>query len=325
MNRRRLALAVLGVLLLAAVVLIISFQRRGQPETWTVRRGDIEGTIEVSGRVAPANPVAARSAVESRVQTVAVAVGDHVQAGDILVTLDPAPLEARLRQAESQLLAAELAVAELERAGEQASLEGRLAAEQRLREAEAAYQEAQRALADTFVLAPIDGVVLEIPVTSGAPVGTGTVVAQLADLRDLGVSVGFDEVDLGYIHPGDPVTVTVDAFPGEEIPGRVVTLAAVAQQTAGVTSFPAFITLDAPEGLALRPGMTATVRVSAVLRRGVLVIPERAVRTVGERAFVTVLTERGEEEREVRLGLRSGGMVEVASGLQEGEHVILRE
>jgi multidrug efflux pump subunit AcrA (membrane-fusion protein) len=81
MNRRRLALAVLGVLVLAAVVLIISFQRRGQPETWTVRRGDIEGTIEVSGRVAPANPVAARSAVESRVQTVAVAVGDHVQAG----------------------------------------------------------------------------------------------------------------------------------------------------------------------------------------------------------------------------------------------------
>ena len=325
MNRRRLALAVLGVLLLAAVVLIISFQRRGQPETWTVRRGDIEGTIEVSGRIAPTNPVAARSAVESRVQTVAVAVGDHVQAGDILVTLDPAPLEAHLRQAESQLLAAELAVAELERAGERASLEDRLTAEQRLREAEAAYREAQRALAETFVLAPIDGVVLEVPVTSGSPVGASTVVAQLADLHDLGVSVGFDEVDLGYINPGDPVTVTVDAFPGEEIPGRVATLATVAQQTAGVTSFPAFITLDAPADLALRPGMTATVRVSAVLRRNVLVIPERAVRAVGERAFVTVLTEHGEEEREVRLGLRSGGMVEVASGLQESERVILRD
>lgn len=325
MNRRRLALAVLGVLLLATVVLIISFQRHGQPETWTVRRGDIEGTIEVSGRIAPTDPVAARSAVESRVQTVAVAVGDHVQAGDILVTLDPAPLEAHLRQAESQLLAAELAVAELERAGERASLEDRLTAEQRLREAEAAYREAQRALAETFVLAPIDGVVLEVPVTSGSPVGASTVVAQLADLHDLGVSVGFDEVDLGYIDPGDPVTVTVDAFPGEEIPGRVATLATVAQQTAGVTSFPAFITLDAPADLALRPGMTATVRVSAVLRRNVLVIPERAVRAVGERAFVTVLTEHGEEEREVRLGLRSGGMVEVASGLQESERVILRD
>lgn len=325
MNRRQLAVIALGVLLLVVIVLILSIQRRGQPETWTVRRGDIEGTIEVSGRIAPAHPVAVRSAVESRVVTIAVEVGDRVEAGDILVTLDPAPLEARLSQVEDQLLAAEVAVAMLDRAGQQAALEDRLVAEQRLRQAEEAYHEAQRALAQTFILAPIEGVVLDVPVTTGMPIGAGTVVAQLADLRDLGVSAGFDEVDLAYVQPGTSVTVSVDAFPGEEIPGRIATLATVAQQAAGVTSFPAFIALDTPEGLALRPGMTATVRVSAVLRSGVLVIPEQAVRTVGERAFVTVQTERGQEEREVQLGLRSGGMVEVAAGLQEGERVILRE
>ncbi len=326
MNKRWLAVAALAApALLAVLFLVVNVQQRGQSETWVVRRGAIEGTIEVSGRVTSLRPLGVRSEVDSRVQTVAVAAGDQVQAGDILVTLDPAPLEARLRQVEAQLLDAELAVAQLERAGREVPLESRLAAEQRLREAEASYRQAQAARADVFVLAPVDGVVVEVPVTSGSPVGAGTVVAVLARLEDLGVSVGFDEVDLAYVHPGDQVSVTVDAFPGQELPGRVISLAAVAQQTGGVTSFPALIALDNPAGLPLRPGMTATVRVSAILRQDVLVIPERALRVVGQRAFVVVLSDQGKEEREVHLGLRSGGMVEVVAGLQEGEHVLVRQ
>lgn len=313
-----------GVIVLAAVVVLALLRRSAQAETWTVQRGDIEATIEVNGRVTPGNPMLVTARVSSQVETVAVGPGDRVRAGDILVTLDRSSLDARLRQAESQLLNAELAVARLERAGSDASREDLILAEQRLREAEVAYQDARDALSEAFVLSPIDGVVLDVPVTSGTPVGPGSVVARLTDLRDLGVGVGFDEVDLAYLQLGDPVSVVVDAFPGQELAGRIVRLSEVAQQTGGVTSFPGFVALELPPELDVRPGMTATVYVRAVLRRDVLLVPERALRTVGERTFVTVLTENGEEEREIRVGLRSGGMVEVAAGLREGDRVLLR-
>jgi multidrug efflux pump subunit AcrA (membrane-fusion protein) len=69
--------------------------------------------------------------------------------------------------------------------------------------------------------------------------------------------------------------------------------------------------------------MNADVTITTASRDNVLLIPERALKTVGDRSYVTVRTRGGEDEREVTLGYRSNGQVEVVDGLAEGDVVVL--
>ncbi|MCX2727352.1 efflux RND transporter periplasmic adaptor subunit [Thermomicrobium sp. 4228-Ro] len=320
-ERRRWWFALgLVVLLVASALVAVWWSRRPSETVWVVRRGDLTSSLELPGRVVALRSVAARAAYDTRVRVVAVQPGDTVEAGDIVAVLDDSPLLSRHEQARQQLLQAEAALAQAEASG--APVETRVRAEEQRRRALDAYREATERLADKYVLAPSDGIVTEVTVTEGAPVGAGTVVARIALAEPLGVSATVDEVDAQYLADVKQVRITVDALPGWEGNGTVVSFGRSASQQAGVVGFPVLVRLDGGNE-ALRPGMTATMHIDAVLRRSVLLVPERAIRAVGERAFVTVLTDRGREEREVRLGLRSGGMVEVAAGLSEGDRVLL--
>ncbi|HBY44809.1 MAG TPA: hypothetical protein DEG70_00940 [Chloroflexi bacterium] len=69
--------------------------------------------------------------------------------------------------------------------------------------------------------------------------------------------------------------------------------------------------------------MNADVTIVTASRQNVLLIPQRALKTVGDRSFVTVRTPQGNTDREVILGYRSQGNVEVVSGLTDGEVVVL--
>ncbi|MCM8745740.1 efflux RND transporter periplasmic adaptor subunit [Thermomicrobium sp. CFH 73360] len=321
MNKRRrwLILFVLGLLVFAVIVLAWWVHRPSET-LWTVRRGDLTGSLEVPGRIISLRTVSVRATFDTRVQILPVTLGDMVLAGDIVAVLDDTSLKARQKQAEQQLRQAEAALAQAE--ASEAPLDVRLRAEQQRREAADADREATARLAEKYVLAPLDGIVTEVIVTEGAPVGTGSVLLRLADLHALGVSATVDEVDVQYFEAVQDVRVTVDALPGWEGRGKVVAVGRSATQQAGVVGFPLTARLvDTTERL--RPGMTATIHLAAVLRQNVLLVPEQAVRVVGERAFVTVIHDGKREEREVTLGLRSGGMVEVAVGLAEGEQVVL--
>lgn len=321
MNKRRwwLILFALGLLVLAVIVLAW-WVRRPSETLWTVRRGDLTGSLEVPGRIISLRTVSVRATFDTRVQILPVTLGDMVLAGDIVAVLDDTSLKARQKQAEQQLRQAEAALAQAE--ASEAPLDVRLRAEHQRREAADADREATARLAEKYVLAPLDGIVTEVIVTEGAPVGTGSVLLRLADLHALGVSATVDEVDVQYFEAVQDVRVTVDALPGWEGRGKVVAVGRSATQQAGVVGFPLTARLvDTTERL--RPGMTATIHLAAVLRQNVLLVPEQAVRIVGERAFVTVIHDGKREEREVTLGLRSGGMVEVAVGLAEGEQVVL--
>lgn len=321
MNKRRwwLILFALGLLVFAVIVLAW-WVRRPSETLWTVRRGDLTGSLEVPGRIISLRTVSVRATFDTRVQILPVTLGDMVLAGDIVAVLDDTSLKARQKQAEQQLRQAEAALAQAE--ASEAPLDVRLRAEHQRREAADAYREATARLAEKYVLAPLDGIVTEVIVTEGAPVGTGSVLLRLADLHALGVSATVDEVDVQYFEAVQDVRVTVDALPGWEGRGKVVAVGRSATQQAGVVGFPLTARLvDTTERL--RPGMTATIHLAAVLRQNVLLVPEQAVRIVGERAFVTVIHDGKREEREVTLGLRSGGMVEVAVGLAEGEQVVL--
>lgn len=183
------------------------------------------------------------------------------------------------------------------------------------------------------ITAPEAGIVVELPAAVGTPVNQGAVVAKIADPANLELQLSLDEIDIPQVKLNDPVSFTLDAYPSQVIQGTLTRISSVAQSAAstatggtvaGATVFPATVTFTSPEQVTPLPGMNANVTIKAAVRQNVLLIPERALRTVGTRTFVTIITPDSRQEREIQVGLRSEGKVEVASGLAEGNKILLQ-
>ncbi len=191
----------------------------------------------------------------------------------------------------------------------------------------------QAALDSATIRAPEAGIVVELPAAVGTPVNQGAVVGKIADPASLELQLSLDEIDIPQVKLNDPVSFTLDAYPGQLIQGTLTRISSVAQSAAstatggtiaGATVFPATVTFTPPEHVTPLPGMNANVTIKAAVRQNVLLIPERALQTVGNRTFVTIITPDSRQEREIQIGLRSGGKVEVASGLVEGNKILLQ-
>ncbi len=329
MNRRRLLVIATALLIVAVVVAVAVYalNRGGNVRTATVQRGSLSATIQTTGRLAAKNPIAVRTDVSGTVQIVAVKPGDSVQAGDVLVQLDRTPIDDAIDRAQKQLANAEAALNLAEsNAGSNPTPQqtaDKLEAAQNLDAAKREFDKAKSQLASSLILAPVDGTIIDVQTAKDAPIGQGSTVVDMANLSDLNLSIDVDEVDFPHVQNGMAATFRLDAYAGTEIDGTITNLSPVAQTSGGTTTFPATITFTTPDGMDLRPGMNANVTIKTAVRQNVLLIPESALRTVGQRTFVTVLENGNQTEVEIQIGLRSNGMVEVASGLSEGQKVVL--
>jgi RND family efflux transporter MFP subunit len=313
---------------LALIVLLVWWfgLRDDEADTVAVTIGSIDVTIQTIGRVQSTGTSTVRTEVAGEVQVVAVSPGDQVEAGDILVQLASGPLERAVSNAIRQLEDAEFALQIAQReANDNPDDENRtfavIQAAQRVESAEVSLADAEQALSDQFVLAPRTGVILETPVREGDLINRNQPVALLFSLDDLEVIANVDELDLVNVQPQAEVLLRLDAYPDREIKGRVVSTAPAAQEQGGATVFATTIAIDMPDDIDIRPGMNADVTIVTEARDDVLLIPQRAIRSVGNRAFVQLVINGETEEREIILGYRSAGIAEVVSGLEEGDIV----
>ncbi len=296
-------------------------------QTAIVRRGSLETTIETSGRLVARRTASVVSAASGTVRIVAVREGEQVRKGDVLVVLDDAAMRAEVTRAERAVEAAEtrVGVARQRAQSDDKALPDLAAAQNDADSARAALVAAQDRLAATLVVAPFDGIVAGVRVSEGNGFGGGEVIV-LADPSELYVSADLDEVDRPLVTEGQAAAVTVSAFPGATLKGQIAALSSSAQSRGGSTVYPLQITFERPadKPLALLPGMTVDLRIVTNAREDVLIVPSTAVRRAGERQYATVRRDGRDTEAEVRTGARAGGDVEIASGLNEGEVVVLR-
>lgn len=310
-----------------AVVAYVVFGRGSNVHTATVTRGSLTATIETVGQLQAKNPIAVHSTVSGTVKLVAVSAGDSVKAGDVLVQIDRTPFDDAVQAAQKELANAESALNLAQsQAGDHPSNEQRASVLRAAQNLDAAHQELQRAedqIAATLILAPVDGTIVDVQTAAGTPVGQGSVAVNMANLNDLSLSVDIDEIDIPHVTKGMSATFRLDAYPGTEVTGTVTDVSPIAKTSGGTTTFPATVTFKAPDGLILRPGMNANVSIQTAVRSNILLVPQSALRTVGKRTFVTVVRDGKQSEKEIQIGLSSGGQVEVASGLNEGDRVVV--
>src|SRR2546430_12326648 len=138
---------------------------------------------------------------------------------------------------------------------------------------------------DTQVRAPNTGTVLELDAVLGTvissptrDVGGGTVILKMANLDTVQVEALVDETDVGRVHPGRPVRITVAAFPNGPCDGTVLKIEPQAQVNQNVTMFPVIVNILNPNHQ-LKPGMNSEVEIHVGDRRNVLAVPNAALRT----------------------------------------------
>ncbi len=329
---RRTVVAAFSLLLLVAVggaTVWAGFFRtqRGNVHTVTVeRRAELSATVRATGKVDVASKLPIPLTQSGTIRVVAVRVGDAVRAGDLIVALDDARQRQDLQAASDALDAAQygLTSARAHGAGDPGGRSAIVNAEAAIQDAQRRLDTARDALRRTLVLAPVDGTILSVSVVEKGSYNQGQEVAQVANLRDLILTVDLDELDVPRIGDNRTATIIFDAFPGMEITGTLVSVAPLATNRGGRTVYEGSVTFARPPSLDLRPGMGADVTVATRTEQNVLVVPDLAVETIGAKTFLTVLHNDGSRERvEVRTGIRANGVIVIASGVSEGTRVIV--
>ncbi|AIE86554.1 efflux RND transporter periplasmic adaptor subunit [Fimbriimonas ginsengisoli] len=179
---------------------------------------------------------------------------------------------------------------------------------------------ARQAIADAQIRAPFAGKILGKPIQAGAVAGGGTTVARLIGNQGVYFSGQVPSAEVSRIRPGLPVTVTVDALPGQTFAG---TVSAVSPQAESVGRlFDVRIQLSDGAGR-IKPGMFAKGLIQLRQISNATVVPEGAVVRQGDNAFVFIVDGDKAKRIPVTLGLQKDGLIQV-SGVPSNAMLIVR-
>lgn len=299
-----------------------------ETKTATVGRADITATVSATGTISAVNTVDISSRVTGLISQLNVKENDIVKAGQVLVVLDDSSLRAQLAQYQAQM--ANYA-AIYERSKELAAIGGQ--SEQQLDTdrtnylvAQANYNNYALQLDYYVIKSPIDGVVVGKPTPAGQTVAQGIstpqVIMSIADMSKMQIKVMVDETDIGKVQPGQTVSFTVDAYTDKKFTGKVTSISKSATTTSNVVYYPVYVDVDSPQGL-LYPTMTARVTITVGERKNALVVPLAAIKEEKEQKYVQVMVGGKPEKVFVQVGLSDDEHVEIISGLNEGDSIVL--
>jgi HlyD family secretion protein len=164
------------------------------------------------------------------------------------------------------------------------------------------------------IIAPFSGIVTESYPLSGDQVNTGTKAFRIDDLSSLFVDVEVSEVDINSVAVGQAAVLTFDAVLGREYQGVVMSVAPTGTVTQGVVNFKVTVELTNADSL-VKPGMTAAVEITVRELQDVILIPNRAVRSIEGVRYVYVLENGQAVQKRIRIISSSDRM----SAIEEGE------
>jgi HlyD family secretion protein len=329
-------------------------------ETAVIKRDDLRLTVGATGVVTPYVEVEVKSKAGGEIISFPFEEGYNLSRGEVAVRLDPDTEKSRVNQARADLLIAEAGLEkskimledeELKFKRQKSLFEDRVIsrqvldnaviaakkaksdvkiAEAGLIRAKETLKEARDRLKDTEIKAPLNGTILTKYVEEGqviasttSSVSEGTLLFIMADLARIYIRALVDETDIGRVRPDQPVTVTVDAYPGESFKGNVVRIAPKGRVESTITVFEVTIEVEDKDKSMLKPMMTANTEILTDLRKNVLLVPSEAVRAKGDKTGIYKSSDGKPLWIMVSTGMSNGILTEIQGDISEGEEVII--
>ena len=319
-------------------------------------RDTISQYVVATGQVEPRDEVLIKPQISGIVSALHKEAGEMVRQGDVIATVKVIPEMSSLNSAESQVKQAEINLAQIKSEYESIerlyrrnvlTLDEFEKTETQLRIAEESLQSARdnleivrdgivsrnAAISNTQIRSTIDGMILDIPVKVGNSViqsntfNDGTTIAVVADMTDMIFRGKVDETDVGKLHEGMPVTLSIGAVQHARLNARLEYISPKATTDNNVIMFEVKAAVEPDADIFVRSGYSANASVMIENRENVLTVPESVLEFEGGKTYVYLLTspEEAEEQtferHEVATGLSDGMNMEILEGLSESDRL----
>jgi len=323
--------------ILALIVLIIGgvyYFKSKKPQveytTQNVEKGNLAQTVSVTGKLVAKEQADLSFKISGRIEAMYVDIGDKVEKGQKIATIDKGTLNEQLYQAQQDLIAQRNALYEMKRKSVSASWAKKDAQRAVIKGAESAVAAVREQISETTLYSPISGIVITKNVDEGETtvanaVTANTSVVTIAREGELEVQANIPESDIVKIALGQKANVTLDAFNAEDIfSAEIVEIEPSATVIQDVVYYKVKLKFPAYDER-FKNGMSANIDIHTAEKEGVLMVPARAIKEDGKKKYVEVLKADGitTEKIYIETGLEGDeGMVEAKSGLKGGEKVI---
>ncbi|MGB5333987.1 MAG: efflux RND transporter periplasmic adaptor subunit, partial [Woeseiaceae bacterium] len=335
-----------AVILLATMLVSANGAAEVPVQVEPVANRSIVSQINVTGTVTSPRTAVLSTAVAGLVAELTIDEGHRVETGDALLKLDAELAQLALERALAEVLQRETAVedakrrfAEAEKVASQRgiartqveSLRAEVTSDEAALVASRAAAREQRAIVERHTLkAPFAGVISARLAELGEWVNPGDGLLELVATDNLRFDFRVGQQSYSALSPGIPVEITLDAFPGRAIPGHVDTIVPI--KNPGSRTFLVRVLADTVETddlLRITPGMSARGKLTIDTgRSGVAVSRDAILRFPDGRVTVWIVDSGGDvpvvREQLVRTGSEFNGVVEITSGLADGDVVVVR-
>jgi HlyD family secretion protein len=202
-------------------------------------------------------------------------------------------------------------------------------------QAEASLKQLEEEQGYTTIMAPMDGVILSRDVEIGDAVSsilvlgsTATLVMTEGDVNEVYVDGKVDEADIAHVYMGQPARIKVESFRDRVFNGKVTKISPMGVEKDNVTTFEVRVSINNPGG-ELKALMTANAEILLDEHKGVLTVPENAVTYDNQKNASVQVPDKSQKDGTrkvaVTVGLSNGSVTEIASGLKEGDAVVLQQ
>ena len=323
-------------------------------ETITPEIADLEKTTVATGKVEPRDEVLIKPQISGIISEVYKEAGQTIKQGEVIAKVKVIPELGQLNSAESRVRVAEISTAQAETDHERIkklyndkliSREDYEKSEVEIKKAREELQTAKAALeiikdgitknsasfSSTLIRSTIDGLILDVPIKVGNSVimsntfNDGTTIATVANMNDLIFKGKIDETEVGRIHEGMPVKLTIGALQNLTFDAELEYISPKGVEENGANQFEIKAAVHAPDSVQIRSGYSANAEIVLQRAQKVLAVPEGIIEFSGDSTFVWVMTdsipEQKFERRQIKTGMSDGIKLEIKEGLTGKEKV----
>lgn len=323
-------------------------------ETITPEIADLEKTTVATGKVEPRDEVLIKPQISGIISEVYKEAGQTIKQGEVIAKVKVIPELGQLNSAESRVRVAEISTAQAETDHERIkklyndkliSREDYEKSEVEIKKAREELQTAKDALeiikegitknsasfSSTLIRSTIDGLILDVPIKVGNSVimsntfNDGTTIATVANMNDLIFKGKIDETEVGRIHEGMPVKLTIGALQNLTFDAELEYISPKGVEENGANQFEIKAAVHAPDSVQIRSGYSANAEIVLQRAQKVLAVPEGIIEFSGDSTFVWIMTdsipEQKFERRQIKTGMSDGIKLEIKEGLTGKEKV----
>lgn len=353
MVKKVIRIVLLSLVAIAVLGTFYFLWKKSQPvetvyEIVTPATGTVETKTVATGDVEPRHEVLIKPQISGIIAELNKEAGQMVKEGEIIAKIKVIPEMVQLNSAESRVNVADISLKQVEETWKRddmlfkqgviskedhdVSKANYLKAKEEKANAISALEiirdgitKNSRVASTTQIRSTITGMILDIPVKVGNSViqsnsfNDGTTIASVADMNDMIFKGNVDETEIGRIHEGMPIKLTIGAMDSRTFEASLEYVSPKGVEKNGAIQFEIKAAVKIPADAFIRSGYSANAEIILKRAENVITIPESCVEFAGDSAFVQVLTQAKPKQifkrRQVKVGLSDGIKIEIQSGL----------